>query len=523
MKEWLAFLLPPATALAGMRLGHLVLGQDSKARFGLGLRFALGLGMGMLVFSQAVLLTTLAGINASGWLAWGALIWAVGDLGLHLRRWTAGWRAPKLQRAHLWLLLLLPVAYSWWVFGRLSTLEGTLEFDANAFWVLKAKMLFLVQGRGLGDVLHQSNLAYAHLDYPMLVPCLYTLGYGAVGRVDEFVNKVWPFWMVVALCLGILSLGKIWRRPHPLPIVMVLSFCFLPASQQFIRNEGGTIPMVFFVSLTSLFLLKAISARDELCLAAGMLALVGCAMTKFEGMVYAVLWLFLLLPVVWKWGWFCGGWYKKPLLRKSVLVATLSLLPYGWYRLGQPVPHPESLWWSSGIANPGLTWHRFPQAWFLNVCGRFFSGDFFQWQSADGDHLLWAGQWTGAGCLVNDQLSVLPWVLLALLVFTLWKGRARLALDCLSLVTLGVFTFLSLAIACLPRMQSQVVKMINFSTANQVGRYYYPFFAAWFLATTAVWLDDPDSSQPRPFPQTTPAQSARVSDPKPLRRRPHGR
>lgn len=514
MKEWIAFLLPPATAFAGMRLNYLVLGQDSEARFGLGLRFALGLGMGMLVFSQAVLLTTLAGINASGWLAWGALIWAVVEIGTHLRKWTAGWRALKLQRAHLWLLLLLPVAYSWWVFGRLSTLEGTLEFDANAFWVFKAKMLFLVQGRSLGDILHQSNLAYAHLDYPLLVPCLYTLGYGAVGRVDEFVNKVWPFWMVVALCLGILSLGKFWRRPHPLPIVMVLSFCFLPASLQFIRNEGGTLPMVFFVSLTALLLQRAISARDEFCLAASILALAGCAMTKFEGMVYAAIWLCLLLPVGWHCDWFRRDWHKKSLLWKSALVAIISFLPYAWYRLGQPMPHPESGWWRSSLATPEMTLRRFPQAWFLNVCGRFFSPDFFRWQSADGDHMQWAGHWSGTASLVNDQLSVLPWLLLALLVFTLWKGRARLALECLSFVMLGVFTILSFAIACLPRMQSHVLRMIDFSTANQVGRYYYPFFAAWFLAATAVWFDDLDNPKIQPLPQKSRVAPSRPLAPK---------
>jgi len=251
VKEGIAFLLPPATACVGMRLNRLVLGGECEARFGLGLRFALGLGTGMLVFSQLVLLTALAGINASAWLAWCALFSAVVEIGLRLRKSAVEWQAPKLQRAHLWLLLLLPVAYSWWVFGQLSTLEGTLEFDANAFWVFKAKLLFLVQGRSLWDVLHQPSLAYAHLDYPMLVPCLYTMGYGAMGRVDEFVNKVWPFWMVVALCLGILSLGKIWRRPHPLPIGVVLVFCFLPASLQFIRNEGGTLPMAFFVSLAA--------------------------------------------------------------------------------------------------------------------------------------------------------------------------------------------------------------------------------------------------------------------------------
>src|SRR5208282_2467513 len=179
-----------------------------------------------------------------------------------------------------WLLLLLPVIYSWWVFGRLSTLEGTLEFDANAFWVFKAKIFYLEQGKNLLNVMHQSNLGYAQMDYPVLVPCLYTLGYGAVGGVDEFVNKVWPFWMVVALCLGILSLAKVWQRPHPLPVATVVVFCFLPASIQYIRCEGGSIPMVFFLSLTALLIVKAISCADEFYLAAAILAAAGCAMTK---------------------------------------------------------------------------------------------------------------------------------------------------------------------------------------------------------------------------------------------------
>src|SRR5450759_1464091 len=237
MKEWLAFILPPATAFAGMRLARLVLGQKFEERFALGLRFAIGLAVGMLVFSQSVLLTALAGINASGLLAWGALIWGIVEVILLSPNLASGLKQIKFQPGHLWLLLLLPVLYSWWVFGRLCTLEGTIEFDANAFWVFKAKLLYLEQGKNLVDILHQSNLGYAHMDYPMLVPCLYALDYGLVNGVDEFVNKVWPFWMMVALCLAVLSLAKIWKRPHPLPLFIVMLLCFLPASLQFIRKE----------------------------------------------------------------------------------------------------------------------------------------------------------------------------------------------------------------------------------------------------------------------------------------------
>src|SRR5208282_6240027 len=75
MKELFAFLLPPAVALTGMRVNHLLFGREFEPRFGGGLKFTLGLAIGMLAFSQAVLLGALAGVNLAGWLAWLALIW----------------------------------------------------------------------------------------------------------------------------------------------------------------------------------------------------------------------------------------------------------------------------------------------------------------------------------------------------------------------------------------------------------------------------------------------------------------
>ena len=56
MSDLAAFFLPPATALAGMRLATLILGGKFTEQFGFGFRFAIGLAFGMVVFSQAVLL-----------------------------------------------------------------------------------------------------------------------------------------------------------------------------------------------------------------------------------------------------------------------------------------------------------------------------------------------------------------------------------------------------------------------------------------------------------------------------------
>jgi hypothetical protein len=249
--------------------------------------------------------------------------------------------------------------------------------------------------------------------------------------------------------------------------------------------------MVFFVSLTALLIVKAISCADEFCLAAAVLAAAGCAMTKFEGVIYSAVWFCALLPFCW---W--RGWLKKPVLFKSVAAAVICFLPFVWFRLDKPVLHPESGWWHAGIAAPALTLHRFPQAWFLDLFGRFFNSNFFHWQPVNGDHLQWAGKWAGPGSFVNEQLSLLPWLLLILLALALWKGRARLVLGSLAVVILGVLSVLSFVIVCLPRMHGNLANVIDFSSSNEVGRYSYPFFAAWFLAAASVWFDNPQTSQP---------------------------
>ena len=113
MKELFAFLLPPAVALTGMRINHLLFGKEFESRFGGGLKFTLGLAVGMLAFSQAVLLGALAGVNLAGWLAWLALIGGVMEAVLLLPKAVNGLKQIKLQPGHLWLLLLLPAVYSW--------------------------------------------------------------------------------------------------------------------------------------------------------------------------------------------------------------------------------------------------------------------------------------------------------------------------------------------------------------------------------------------------------------------------
>ncbi len=507
--DFVAFILPLMTAFAGLRISRWILGQKFEAQFGFGFRFAFGLGVGMLVFTQLVLLCALAGFNGAPLLAWTAIIGGAAEVVLRAMKLPGAWKPLKFQAGHFWLLLLVPLFYSWWVFGELSTLEGTLEYDANAFWVFKSKIFFLEQGRQLVNVLHQSNLGYMHNDYPLLVPCLYTLGYGAVGGVDEFVNKVWPFWMVVSLCLAILSLARVWQTPRPLPIAVVTLIAFLPATIQFIRNEGGTIPMFFCISLTTLLIVSALFRGKDIAVAALPLAFAVCFSTKLEGAIFAAFCACTLLP-------FClrRGWLRDKTLWISAGAAITSLVPYGLYRLTKPVAHPESHWAGGFFAAPGSVLHHFPQVLFMNIFARFFSADFFKWQP-NGEHLQWIGQWTGPGSLLNPELSVLPWLLIGLIVLSLiFRPRGRAVLGVLSVVTLGVFALLSFVIACMPHWDlDQMIRQ----ACNISGRHFYPFMTALFLGAVALWF--PDEKEELPAEAQLEQKPAQALTPKPKRRR----
>ncbi len=82
----------------------------------------------------------------------------------------------------------------------------------------------------------------------------------------------------------------------------------------------------------------------------------------------------------------------------------------------------------------------FRKVWFLEVFARFFRPVFVQGQ-ANNYHLPFAGLWTGLSSLLNDQISALPWLLIALLIISIiYKSRGRMTIAVLSGVTIAVFT-----------------------------------------------------------------------------------
>lgn len=494
MSEWLVFLLPPAIALAGMRLADVLLGAEFRARYGTGLRFGLGLGLGMLVFTQAILAGALAGINLAGFLAKTALIWGAVELALRTYSLTKRRRDFRVGWNHLWLLLLLPLTWHFCIFSQLSVMEGTLEFDAAVHWLMKSKILYLKQGVEFMQLAQNPNLAYVHWDYPALVPALYTLNYGAAGEVNEFVNKVWPFWMIVALTLAILSLGDAWRRPHPLPIFVALIVCFLPGTLRYIHWEGATVPMMFLAGLTALLAVRALTRDDLPGFAAALLMLAACAMTKFEGMLYAAFWLLAILPIGWR-----RQWLGHRTVWKAAAFAFVCLLPYIVFRLKGPIIHIESGWPRILLQSPEGVGRSLPVVLALGLGHRFFNDLFFNWAEAPGGGMQWAGHWEGWSTLANQQLHVLPWLSLLFLGLAFWCRRGRRAAVLLSLVVLAVCFMLALVITGIAQLYHDSTSMIISTTGEGMGRYYLPFFLAWFLGLVSMWfVEKPSAGRSHP-------------------------
>jgi hypothetical protein len=522
MKDFIAFVLPIATALAGLRMGGWVLGKWPAGQFGFGFRFAYGLAIGMLVFSHAVLLCALAGFNGAAVLAWLALIWGAVEIVLSAGQLPAWLKRVKFQRGHCWLLLLLPVLCWAFVFGRLSTLEGTMEFDANATWVFRAKILYLEQGQNLVDTIRTSNLTYAHMDYPWLIGGIYAFGYGAVGGVDEFVNKVWPFWMMIALCIAVLSLGKVWTRPHPLPIAAVIVVLFLPGTLQFVRWEGGTVPMAFYASMVALLLFNAISNTNSYTMAAAMPVIAGCAATKFEGVMYGVFWLCALLPFCWKYKWLTNKTFWK-----SSIFGLLCLMPFVWYRLLKPDSYGLNQWWRE-FQDWKMAVPAFLKAFAIYIGGRFFNSAFFHWSLVNTSHVQWDGNWIGLASFVNEQFSVLFSLLSVLLVVSFWRKPQKRALFILSAVMLSIMAFLTLVLTGVaylegtePHSFCYVDLWINWDSPRDIGRYFFPFSIAWFLTTMTLWFPEDkepasQASQPAPHQVLLPKKKAS----QPSKRRP---
>ena len=478
--DWfLALWLPLAVAIAGSRLVRWLF-RDLKGILSTGELLASGLAVGAFFLTQLTLGLRLAGARWERALTAIIFVWAAGELALWLCQ-RRGSR-PQLPVQYFWWLLLIPAGLILWGQFRLAGLLGLQEFDAVAFWAFKAKILHSCAGKEIWTWFKNPALAYAHFDYPLLVPLLHALTYGVLGHVNEFVTKYWSQWMLLLLAWAVLGAGRFpWPRPW-LAAAGVTAVILLPMTRAWALTEGSTMPMLFYVVLSSLQLAIGLVEQQSGRLRLGLLLLLATVMVKFEGMILLGLWGMVLLldrdsrAALWparRIGW-------------AGVLGLAAWLPYVVFRLHGPVLHPESHWLGLLIRNAGTVFHILPMTWVAMLSGRFLNNNFAFWGSLDNQRAVWQGHWTGWSSLVDEVTQGVGWVCV-LLVLAAWcrGGRLRWVMLYLCLVFLGFATMVSVVWSTL---QPTYALALNGSDDYLGGRYLYPVLMAWLVAGVVLLL-----------------------------------
>jgi hypothetical protein len=183
--------------------------------------------------------------------------------------------------AILWLLTFVHIPLhawdSWSIWGRKAVILATSDGLPRAFFASDA-------------------YAFAHQDYPLLLPLLESVYFRAMGTVDtESVHAV--FWLLLVSFIGALAyLGARVARPWVWAAV-ALSVLFAPLMYGQLSTGYADVPMSLFLALGALMVARWALSQDPRELALAALLLAAAAGTKREGAAFALAVLLAAIPL----------------------------------------------------------------------------------------------------------------------------------------------------------------------------------------------------------------------------------
>ncbi|MGA2240413.1 MAG: hypothetical protein ABSH11_00005, partial [Verrucomicrobiota bacterium] len=488
----IAFLLPLLTTLAGMWLFRFLF-PSLNMQMPLLEQLACGLGLGMMAVAALTLGVKLCGFHGQVLILVATAVGAIADI----------WRDRKVLLTKIvdsyWKLVRSPITAIFVITGllvflilfRIAGLQGLVDGDAMR-WMLKAKIIHLYTGNEMVQWFSNPRLAYAHLDYPTLVPSLHSATYDSLGHVDEFVTKFWPTWMLFFLMAALASLNRAGNNWRHIASFALLGLLLLPATQEYVQCEGSTLPMIFFTVLGFVQCAFWLVGKDRARLGLGLTLLFGGAMTHFEGFIFLALvggWI-LLLPSA------------RPSLKLSppfwriLAFWVLAILPFACLRIQIPSLDHQSAWAGYALHNPGITLLHWPVIVMILLTRLFLSPDFASW-SGEGGQVHWIGKWDGLSSLYNHSTLGLTW-LCFLLTVVLWFAvpvRRRVIVWILAMF-IGATAALSGVFTSFITVDG-LSEAINLTKDLTGGRYVLPVLLAWFATImTMFFAESPSATTP---------------------------
>lgn len=324
-----------ALELAGLavaNVGYLLVGAAAFAAVGwvsvsdpaswhrLGAAYLFGLVVIVVPTSYLTLLSIPAGVSAA---AVGALVvlFAVWRCGIPTRLRAVSFGRPGLVAVCTGLVVLVGIVLLAYV-SRTFVTRPLVDNDAWTVWTARARLLYQNAGQA-PEALRTGQ--YGPTPYPLALPTLIALGFGAMGRYDSAL--IGFQFLLLLLGFGMALWAIFYRRAHPIVVaVAIVAITATPELLYQLLTQYADVPLGLFVGLGTAATAAWIGTGDEdFWLPGCAVAFLGMAgLTKSEGLMFVVAAAAALLLAQ------LGSGWRARVPKALVVVGAIALVVAPW-------------------------------------------------------------------------------------------------------------------------------------------------------------------------------------------------
>ncbi|HVT90204.1 MAG TPA: glycosyltransferase family 39 protein [Tepidisphaeraceae bacterium] len=198
-----------------------------------------------------------------------------------------------------------------------------LDIDGWAIWGTKAKVLYYEPLHPTPAYFHDLSLSYSHLDYPLIVPMLWTGQMVASGNVDDPTNKAVVLIPLLGAMLLLYAVAREGLTPARAALIVSL-FAGAPAMSRWSGQGQADMVIAAFILAATIWFMRWIRDRHPRNAIATGFFIAIAASTKLEGKVlYFSILGYAILSMLWT---LIFNRSVKPTIGGIVLILVSALL-----------------------------------------------------------------------------------------------------------------------------------------------------------------------------------------------------